>query len=196
MEHEATIVRNLLSSFVRLHQILTPRIHAPILSPLIRTRFTRAPRVHSRFFYGRLLSAIILFSNEFRRKMGWKKKRKKHWKSCERLVYFGGYREKYLKKYLHDCETNFITGVMIRRIYYRGNRDRKKRLQGFLARRVSVWLASSGDIIALESGTNSFECDERSNSPSCLSYCFIHSTVTIFTVPYPDEYYEGNKEGK
>lgn len=39
----------------------------------------------------------------------------------------------------------------------------------------------------MESGTNSFECDERSNS-RCLSYCFIHSTVTVFTVPYPGEH--------
>lgn len=38
----------------------------------------------------------------------------------------------------------------------------------------------------MESGTNPFECDERSNS-RCLSYCFIHSTVTVFTVPYPGE---------
>ena len=67
-------------------------------------------------------------------------------------------------------------------------------MYGFLPAAFQFGSASPANIIALESGTNSFECDERSNSPR-LSYCFIHSTVTIFTVPYPDEYYEGNKEG-
>ena len=98
---------------------LTPRIHAPVLSPLIRNGLHESTTSSLAFLLRSpsISHYFILERRTFRRKM-----------------------------YLHDCETNFITGVIIRRIYYRRfawkSRSEEKIVR-FLARRVSVWLGLS-----------------------------------------------------
>lgn len=89
-ENGTRFVRNLLSLYA-CFKTLTPRIHAPVLSPLIRNGLLES----SLAFLLRSPSISPLFHpRTFRCKMGLKKKKLR----APRL--FGGYREKYLKKYL------------------------------------------------------------------------------------------------